>query len=143
LLVRPINQLVVHCSATQAGRNFTAADVDAWHKQRGFDDIGYHYVVRLDGKVEPGRPESRIGAHAAGYNAHSIGVCLIGGLDGQGRAANTFTPAQFAALESLLLDLRGRYPKAQILGHRDLPKVAKACPSFDAPAWCRTRGITP
>ena len=133
--------LVVHCSATEGGKDFGRADIDRWHKERGFDRIGYHYVIRLSGDVEKGRAEREMGAHAAGHNARSIGICLIGGLDGMGRPSATFTIKQFAALESLLLDLRSRYPKAQILGHRDLPKVAKDCPCFNVRTWCANRGL--
>lgn len=127
---RVVNLIVVHCTATPAGRDVTAADVDRWHRQRGFRCIGYHYLVRLDGRIERGRPENEQGAHCRGHNARSIGVVYAGGLDANGRPADTRTPEQRAALMTLLRDLRRRYPEAVIRGHRDF--AAKACPCFDA-----------
>lgn len=77
--MRKINEIIVHCAATAEGKNFKAADIDRWHKQRGWDGIGYHHVVDLDGTIEPGRPESKQGAHCLGHNANSIGVVYVGG----------------------------------------------------------------
>lgn len=128
--MRKIDLIVVHCSATPAGRPHTAADIDRWHRQRGFDGIGYHFVVRLDGTVEAGRPIGKPGAHCLGKNTNSIGVCYIGGLDAAGRPADTRTPAQRTALLTLLCRLRQQYPKAEIFGHNRF--AAKACPCFDA-----------
>ncbi len=140
--MRPINALVVHCSATPAGKAFHAADIDKWHRGQGWSGIGYHYVITLDGSIEPGRDLEEPGAHVAGHNAQSIGICLIGGVNAQNtKAANTFNERQFEALELVLLGLRGRWPQARICGHRDFPKVAKECPSFDVRAWCQSRGI--
>lgn len=134
-----IKYIIVHCSATPAGRNVTAADIDRYHRKRGFSKIGYHYVVRLDGTIEEGRPVTQIGAHCLGKNDCSIGVCYVGGIDSDGRPVDTRTPAQKRALLSLLTDLRRRYPQAEIVGHRDF--AAKACPSFDARREYRTLGI--
>lgn len=128
--MRKINTIIIHCSATTEGFDFTAANIDAWHRERGFSQIGYHYVVRLDGTVEKGRPESMIGAHCLGQNTNSIGVCYIGGLDTLGFPKDTRTPAQKSALVALIRELKSRYPRAQIYGHRDF--AAKACPCFDA-----------
>lgn len=141
--MRQINDLVVHCSATAEGRDFTAADIDRWHRERGWSGIGYHFVIRLDGTVEPGRALHTPGAHVAGHNAKSIGICLIGGIDVKGKSKDTFTPAQMSALASLLKDLRSRYPATRILGHRDYPGVAKDCPCFDVRSWCTAQGIRP
>lgn len=128
--MRPIDLIVVHCTATPAGRPVSLQDVDRWHRERGFDGIGYHYLVGLDGSVYQGRPESRPGAHCRGYNSHSLGVCYVGGLDKDGRPADTRTATQRQALTRLLRELRGRYPRAVIRSHRDL--APKACPCFDA-----------
>lgn len=129
--MRTINEIIVHCSATPEGKDFTAADIDRWHRERGFNRIGYHWVVYRDGTVVAGRPESLIGAHCRGHNGHSIGICYIGGLTPDGKAAkDTRTSAQRAALYALLKKLLTRYPGAKIYGHRDF--AAKACPSFDA-----------
>lgn len=139
--MRQIEHLVVHCSATQAGKPFRAADIDRWHRQKGWSGIGYHYVICLDGSIEPGRDLAEAGAHVAGHNAKTIGICLIGGCDATGKAANTFNARQFDSLELLLQGLRARFPQARICGHRDFPKVAKDCPSFDVRQWCASRGI--
>lgn len=129
--MRKINEIIVHCAATPEGKNFKAADIDRWHRERKMKCIGYHYVVDLDGTVEPGRPESEIGAHCLGHNKNSIGVCYVGGLAADGRTPeDTRTAAQKEALLALLKKLRAKYPKASIHGHRDF--AAKACPSFDA-----------
>lgn len=128
--MRKITKIIVHCTATPRGRAVTRADVDRWHRQRGFDGIGYHYLVGLDGEIWPGRPEEKIGAHCRGHNADSIGVCYVGGCDDSLRPADTRTRAQRAALRSLLRELRRRYPAARIHSHSEF--AAKACPSFDA-----------
>lgn len=129
--MRKINEIIVHCAATPEGKNFKAADIDRWHRERKMKCIGYHYVVDLDGTVEPGRPESEIGAHCLGHNQYSIGVCYVGGLAADGKTPkDTRTAAQKEALLAMLKKLRAKYPKASIHGHRDF--AAKACPSFDA-----------
>ena len=129
--MRKINEIIVHCAATPEGKNFKAADIDRWHRERKMKCIGYHYVVDLDGTVEPGRPESEIGAHCLGHNQYSIGVCYVGGLAEDGKTPkDTRTATQKEALLALLKKLRAKYPKASIHGHRDF--AAKACPSFDA-----------
>ena len=129
--MRKINEIIVPCAATPEGKNFKAADNDRWHRERKMKCIGYHYVVDLDGTVEPGRPESEIGAHCLGHNQNSIGVCYVGGLAADGKTPkDTRTAAQKEALLALLKKLRAKYPKASIHGHRDF--AAKACPSFDA-----------
>lgn len=133
---RRITEVIVHCSATPAGRDVTAADIRRWHKEeRGFADIGYHFVVRLDGRVEYGRSLANIGAHCRGHNSRSVGVCYVGGIGSDGRPADTRTTAQRQALLGLLTALRRRFPGASIHGHRDF--AAKACPSFDATAEYR------
>ena len=130
--------IVIHCSAT-ANQNFGAADIDKWHRKNGWACIGYHYVIRRDGTVEEGREEGVIGAHVADWNSVSLGICMVGGVsaDDRTKAQNNFTKEQFASLKELLVDLKIRYPKAKIQGHRDFPKVAKACPSFDVAEWLK------
>lgn len=130
---RQIKYLVVHCSATPEGRNHTAKDIDLWHRQRGFDGIGYNYIIRLDGTVEEGRDVNKIPSHVKDYNKESIGICYIGGIDKNTlQPKDTRTPAQKEALKKLLIELKKMYPQAEILGHRDFPNVAKACPCFNA-----------
>lgn len=129
--MRAINEIIVHCSATAAGKDYTVKDIDKWHRERGWQGCGYHYVITLDGTVQVGRKESAVGAHASGHNSHSIGVCYIGGLDPDGKTPrDTRTRKQKIALTALLCKLRAKYPTASIHGHRDFAK--KACPCFDA-----------
>ena len=129
---RNITEIIVHCSATPEGKDFTTAQIREWHLARGFSDIGYHYVIYRDGSVHAGRAESKIGAHCVGHNSNSIGVCYIGGevADGSHVPKDTRTPAQKAALVKLLKELKTKYPKSTIHGHREFAN--KACPSFDA-----------
>lgn len=129
--MREIKEIILHCSDTPEGRDDHAADIRRWHKAQGWKDIGYHYVIDLDGTVEPGRDVSEAGAHTQGHNANSIGVCYIGGRCADaGTPKDTRTDAQKASLLLLLKYLRSKYPDAKIYGHRDF--AAKACPSFDA-----------
>ena len=127
--MRKINEIILHCSATAEGKNYHASDIDKWHKAKGWKGIGYHYVIDLDGTVEPGRPLNEIGAHTTGHNANSIGICYIGGCAKDGRTPkDTRTPEQKLAMYQLLYDLLNTYPKATIHGHYEYAN--KACPSF-------------
>lgn len=128
---RRIDLMVVHCSATRCNRSFPLEAVIACHRARGFATVGYHYYITRDGTVHAGRPLYQEGAHATGFNKHSIGICYEGGLDPSGKPADTRTPAQRDTLRKLLLRLKADYPNARIVGHRDLPGVNKACPCFD------------
>ena len=128
--MRNINEIIIHCAATPEGRAFTVDDIRRWHKAQGFRDVGYHYVGGLDGAVFPGRPLNEVGAHCKGHNAHSIGICYIGGLTADGKQPkDTRTPSQRIALEALVLLLRLRFPRATVHGHREF--AAKACPCFE------------
>lgn len=123
--------LIVHCSATAEGKDYTEKDIDRWHRAQGWAGCGYHYVIRLDGTIETGRDLEKAGAHCQGYNAHSIGICYIGGLAKDGKTPkDTRTAAQKDALVRLLKLLKASYPDAKIYGHRDFAK--KACPCFNA-----------
>ena len=129
--MRRIDLIIVHCSATPENKSFTVADIDRLHRQRGFAQIGYHYVIYLDGTIHKGRPIELVGAHCQGHNSHSIGICYIGGLAADNKTPkDTRTAAQKAALLKLLKELKTEFPSAKIHGHRDF--AAKACPSFDA-----------
>ncbi len=130
-----ITKIIIHCTATPFGRNFTTDQIDRFHRQRGFRRIGYHYVIYLDGTIAPGRPESSVGAHCLGQNRCSIGVANVGGLDAAGHPADTRTPAQKQSLIKIIRALRSRYPSATVHGHREF--AAKACPCFDAAAEYR------
>ena len=131
-IMRQINYIIIHCSATKAGQDFRAKDIDRWHRERGWDGIGYHKVIDLDGTIEPGRSEAKPGAHCKGHNSDSIGICYIGGLDKNGKPADTRTELQKAALAGLVADYKRRFPNAKVVGHRDMPNVHKACPCFNA-----------
>lgn len=145
--MKAIRYLVVHAAATPPDRDIGVKEIRAMHLQRGFRDIGYHYVIRRDGRVEKGRPDNVAGAHVSGFNSISLGVCLVGGVDAKGRPEENYTPAQYAALARLLRQLQASHPAARILGHRDLSpdkngdgKVTpnewlKACPCFDVRTW--------
>lgn len=129
--MRTIKKIIVHCSDTPEGRDVRAAEIKRWHtKERGWNDIGYHYVIDLDGTIEPGRPIEVAGAHCTGYNADSIGICYVGGCDAKMHPKDTRTEEQKASLIMLLKYLVAKYPGTKIYGHRDFS--SKACPSFDA-----------
>ncbi len=128
---RNITEIIVHCTATREGRVATVDEIRKWHRQQGWSDIGYHYVVYLDGTIHEGRNVDISGAHCTGHNANSIGVVYVGGVALDGKTPkDTRTEKQRAGLLSLLMDLKKLYPNAKIRGHRDFSD--KACPSFDA-----------
>lgn len=130
--MRKIDEIIVHCSATPEGRDVSTETIKKWHVEgNGWRDIGYHYVVELSGVICKGRRDEEQGAHCAGHNAHSIGICYVGGLAKDGKTPkDTRTDAQKASLLMLLRALRDEYPNAKIYGHRDF--TSKACPCFDA-----------
>ena len=130
--MRTITLLVIHCSAVRPDQTSSAAQIDTWHRRQGWHlGIGYHYVVRRDGQIEPGRPEWMVGAHCKNHNAHSLGICYEGGLNARGQPDDTRTLAQKLAMLQLLEVLHRKYPKALIVGHHDL-NPQKDCPCFDA-----------
>lgn len=140
--MRKINRVVVHCSATPVSLDIGAKEIREWHKNKGWKDIGYNYVIRRDGTLEGGRDldkdgdyEEEIGAHAEGFNKDSIGVCLIGGVNKNNKAEANFTFSQYACLINLLKDIFGRHGAVEVLGHKDLPGVSKDCPSFNVKAF--------
>lgn len=137
--MRKINLIVIHCSAVKPDETSSAQEIDAQHrKDRRCKGIGYHYVVRRNGKFEEGRPEEQVGAHAgAKYNRHSIGICYEGGLDAQGHPADTRTPQQKRTIRNILVYLKDKYPEAKILGYNDLvcaDDIKLANPCFNAAA---------
>ena len=126
-------EIIVHCSATPEGREVRATDIRRWHtRDRGFSDIGYHFVVSIDGTVETGRPLHRSGAHCLGHNRHSVGICYVGGLNRHFKSADTRTAKQRATLERLITTLKQAFPEAIVYGHRDFAR--KDCPCFNAHA---------
>lgn len=156
---RVIDEIIVHCTATREGHPCSSAQIDASHKARKFSAyvgsdgrshrIGYHYLIHLDGRIEPCRPETKIGCHASGHNTRSIGVCYVGGLDARDTngtmCKDTRTPAQKAALIKLIKELKAKHPSVKrVIGHRDTSpdlngdgvispyEWIKGCPCFDA-----------
>jgi N-acetylmuramoyl-L-alanine amidase len=130
--VRAINKIVVHCSATREGQDVSTDTIRGWHvNQNGWSDIGYHYVVELDGKLVVGRDIANVGAHTKGHNSDSIGICYVGGVESDGTTPkDTRTDSQKLSLLNLITVLKSMYPNATVYGHRDFS--TKACPSFDA-----------
>jgi len=129
--LRTINKLIVHCSATREGQDITVDTIRDWHLKRGWSDIGYHYVVKLDGTIETGRSVELMGAHVKGHNKDSIGICYIGGVEADGKTPkDTRTDKQKDSLLNLLVTLKHVYGDISVYGHRDFS--TKACPSFDA-----------
>lgn len=115
--------------------NIGVREIREWHKDRGWSDIGYHYVIRRSGNIELGRSLNRQGAHVFGHNHNSVGICLIGGVDEDGEPQNNYTNDQLMMLRLLIDGLKSQFKKAKVLGHRDFPGVAKDCPCFDVGAW--------
>lgn len=147
---RKTQYIVVHCSATKSNSDIGADEIDTWHKERGWKGIGYHVVIRRNGEIEFGRHPDEAGAHVKGFNTRSIGICMVGGVDHEGKAENNFTANQFTSLKIALAMYSKAYPGAVIVGHRDLSPDAdgdgiiepdewlKDCPSFDVPAWVKS-----
>jgi len=151
--LKSVDYIVIHAAATRPDMDIGADEIRRLHRKKGWFDIGYHYVIRRCGAVEKGRPDERPGAHARGFNHISLGVCLVGGAETIGpkvtptsdewyakwankaKGEDNYTDDQWYALEALVLKLKQQYPDAKVLGHRDLPNVNKACPSFNAKTW--------
>lgn len=144
---RKTDFIVIHCSATPPSSDIGADEIDAWHRARGFDCIGYHAVIRRDASIEFARHFDEPGAHVKGQNYRSVGLALVGGIDVHGAAEDNFTPEQKASLRMLVMVMLRAYPGAQVLGHRDLSpddngdgiitsdEWLKDCPCFDVKRW--------
>ena len=141
--MRKIKRLIIHCSATKEGQEYSVDTITKWHKKRGFRTIGYHFLVHLDGSISKGRNISEIGAHCKGYNRYSIGVCYVGGLDQNGKPKDTRTKEQKETLRNLSKILKVMFDFNEVKGHRDYSKDLngdgviskiewmKSCPCFD------------
>lgn len=130
--MRNIDSIIIHCSDTPQGRDVPTEEIKRWHvEERGWSDIGYHFVIELDGSVKEGRPLAKVGAHAGGYNSKSIGICYVGG----GGGIDTRTPEQIAAMVKLVFELKVQFNIANenIIGHNEVS--SKQCPSFDVREW--------
>ena len=137
--MRKIDKIIIHCSATPEGKDYTVAQIREWHtlpkpKGNGWLDIGYHFVIYRDGSIHAGRPVEQSGAHCKGHNADSIGICYIGGCAADGKnPKDTRTPEQRVAMERLVRGLLKEYPEATVHGHNEF--AAKECPCFDVGRW--------
>ena len=133
--MRPITEIIIHCTATEEGKDYKADDIRRWHtlpppRGNGWKDIGYHYVIDIDGTIEPGRPLDQIGAHCKGHNQNTVGICYVGGKR-NGKAADTRNGHQDFSLRCVIKWLKAKYPTiTKVSGHRDYSD--KACPCFDA-----------
>lgn len=142
-----IKYIVIHCSATKRTQDVGVFEINQWHRARGWSGIGYHFVIKRDGTIEPGRAIDKTGAHAYGVNRVSWGVCMVGGLDYQGDAVDNFTDEQYTSLRAVVITLKAFAPDAEVLGHRDLSpdldgdgvieewEWMKDCPCFDVRLW--------
>lgn len=138
--MRKINFIVLHCTATQPTATVEAIQ-SYWRNALKWKSPGYHYIIKADGTVQQLAPESAVTNGVAGHNSNSIHISYIGGIDRRGIPLDTRTPEQKATMERMVRELKQRYPGASILGHRDFPGVAKACPSFDVKKWLLSIGL--
>ena len=125
--------IFVHCSATKPEMDIGVETIRMWHKQQGWLDVGYHFIIKRDGTVEEGRPVNVVGSHVKDWNSKSVGVCLVGGINAKGQFEANFTPAQMNSLRNKLEELMSKYPNAVLMAHHSV--AAKACPSFDVKRW--------
>ncbi len=123
-----MKEIIIHCAATPNGKHFTAEDIHRWHVARKWSGIGYHYVIRVNGVLDVGRPEYWTGAHAKGHNTGSIGICLVG--------TDSYSGSQWEVLKLLVTELMGRYPGVKIIGHNEIS--TKTCPGFDVQKWFKS-----
>jgi len=130
--MRQINKIIIHCSATREGENYTVDTIRSWHVDgRGWSDIGYHFYIDLYGEIHKGRDIAKIGAHCKGQNRNSIGICYCGGVEADGKTPkDTRLDCQKDSLTAVLRTLKAMYPEAVIHSHNDFAN--KACPSFNA-----------
>ena len=126
---RKITEIIIHCTATPACRDYSVEDIRRWHIKRGFSDIGYHYVIDRSGIIFEGRSIDMIGAHCKDHNAYSIGICYVGGLDYNCKPCDTRTPEQIDSMHQLVADLIKEFGPLKVYGHNEFSN--KACPCFD------------
>jgi N-acetylmuramoyl-L-alanine amidase len=132
----PIKFVTIHCAATPEGRDVKAATISEWDKEK-FGQISYHWVIELDGTAVRTLPDNVKGAHVGKANSNNIGICYVGGVDKNMKPKDTRTPAQKRTMRTLIKTYQSRVEKLVVLGHRNWPGVAKACPSFDVRGWIK------
>ena len=130
MIPRLINEIIIHCTDTPPRSDIGIKEIDVWHRQKGYDEIGYHIVIRLNGTIEFGRAINKVGAHCKGHNSYSIGICYVGGQDVFGNRCDTRTPQQKEALAIVLDFLTRALPITKIHGHKYY-NDKKLCPCFD------------
>lgn len=139
--MRTINEIIIHCTATEAKLPVTIATIDQWHKAKGWKGCGYHYIVHQDGHIDIGRPLTEVGAHCKGHNAHSIGIAYVGGLL-EGKPSDTRTYDQIESLVLLTKTLCRIFPTiTAIKGHNEYSN--KACPCFNVMAFSLVNRLVP
>ena len=139
--IASVDYLVVHCADTYARMDIGAKEIDQWHRQKGWLKIGYHYVIRRDGRVEKGRNDDEVGAHTLGFNRNSLGICWVGGKGDNNVAEDNSTKAQRDSLAATLHALKVDYPAAKIVGHKDL-NPGRDCPVIDLPKFLQEHGLS-
>jgi len=127
--MRRIDKIILHCTATPEGRAVSVNEIRQWHLDRGWSDIGYHYIIDIKGNLQEGRPLTRAGAHVRGHNKGSIGIAYVGGVDSDLKPKDTRTDCQKGRLKAFIMDLMDEYPNATLHGHNEFS--SKACPSFE------------
>ncbi|SOO46446.2 amidase [Yersinia phage fPS-53] len=128
--------IFIHCSATKPSMDIGVREIRQWHKEQGWLDVGYHFIIRRDGTIEEGRPVEAVGSHVKDWNSKSVGVCLVGGVNDKNQFDANFTPAQMHSLKEKIADLLDMYPDAALKAHHDV--APKACPSFNLSRWLKT-----
>jgi len=133
------DKIIIHCTATKPSMDVGAYEIDRWHRQRGWLQIGYTLVIKRDGLIEAGRPLNVVGAHAKGHNSSSVSIALAGGVDEDNKPEENFTEAQHVSLKIALNFLKHMYPEAKVIGHNEVSN--KACPSFDVQQYLKERNL--
>ena len=137
------DSIIIHCAATKKSMDIGYKEIREWHvDQNGWDDVGYHYIIRRNGKLEKSRPEEYSGAHAPSHNSRSIGICLVGGMADDGGPENNFTLEQFLTLKDLVNMVMNKYSDiTEVLGHCDVQDNKPNCPGFDVKQWMNKEAI--
>ena len=140
---RKTDSIIIHCAATKKSMDIGYKEIREWHvDQNGWDDVGYHYIIRRNGKLEKARPEEYSGAHAPSHNSRSIGICLVGGMADDGGPENNFTLEQFLTLKDLVNMVMNKYSDiTEVLGHCDVQDNKPNCPGFDVKQWINKEAI--
>ena len=142
-LRKKTDSIIIHCAATKASIDIGYKEIREWHvDQNGWDDVGYHFIIKRNGQYEKGRPEGYSGAHAPSHNSRSIGICLVGGMADDGGPENNFTLEQFLTLKDLINMIMDKYSDiTEILGHCDIQENKPNCPGFNVKEWLNKEAI--